>query len=70
MNEFMRKKALSDATRRAHNSRRPSVHRQGIGYETKIRRVLEAAKPGRKYDRHGFQTPPGWTPDDLNDIAF
>jgi hypothetical protein len=70
MNAFARKKALTDASRRERNSRRPSVHRQGIAYETKLRRVLAITKPGRKYDRHGFQTPPGWTPDDLNDIAF
>ena len=70
MNAFTRKKALSDASRREHNSKRPSVHRHGIAFETKLRRVLEAVKLGRKYDRHGFQTPSWGTPDELNDIAM
>ena len=70
MNEFTRKKALSDASRRERNSKRPSIHRHGIAFETKLRRVLAITKTGRKYDRHGFKTPWGWTPDELNDVAM
>ena len=69
MNAFTRKKALSDATRREHNRWHPSSCRKGsVAWEAREERINSWYRP--KYDRHGFQTPPGWTPDDLNDIAF
>ena len=74
MNEFQRKKALSDATRREHNTRHPSTQREGIAFRTKVLPLFTmanmAGKKERKYKRHGYNTPWWWTPDCLNDVAF
>ena len=68
MNAFTRKKALSDASRRAHITRHPSFCRSGIAQTEYYRRMQEYHRP--KYNRHGFNKPSWWTPDHLNDIAM
>ena len=68
MNNFKRKKALSDASRHAHITRHPSFCRSGIAQAEYYRWMCEYHRP--KYNRHGFKAQPWWTPDELNDVAM
>ncbi len=54
MNEFQRKKAMTDWSRRFYNLKRPSLFINGYALELRIREVEEKKAPPRKYCRHGF----------------
>ena len=69
MNNFKRKKMLSDKARRKHNRWHPSSCRKGsVAYEAREERINSWFRP--KYIRHNFKAQPWWTPDELNDVAM
>jgi hypothetical protein len=69
MNNFKRKKMLSDTTRRKYNRRHPSSCRNySVAWEEREERINSLHRT--KYNRHSFNTPWWWTPDCLNDVAM
>ena len=73
MNNFKRKKMLSDEARRKFNSKHPSRNKGGwvgVYIDWFIRCKKYNDLRAKKYNRHGFKTPRWWTPDELNDVAM